>query len=74
MQTLPQRIEVELQQGAPGAYCFPCLATKLTVPVKELLDAAQLLVLDPNIRVHQGACHLCERWERVIRLIDRGGK
>jgi hypothetical protein len=74
MQTLHQRIEVVLQQGSPVAYCFACLATKLTVPTKEVLDAAQLLVLDPRIRVHQGVCLACERWERVIRMIGPTGR
>jgi hypothetical protein len=60
---------MELQQSAPAAYCLACLATKLTVPVKQVLDEAHLLILDPNVRVHQGVCLACERWERVIRFI-----
>jgi hypothetical protein len=68
-ETLTQRLNMVLRHSAPAGYCFPCLAAKLTIPTKEILDAAQLLVLDPSIRIHQGACLACERWERVIRFI-----
>jgi hypothetical protein len=63
------QIEVVLQQSAPAALCVPCLATKLAVPEKELRGAARLLTPHPDIRVHFGACHVCQRWERVIRMI-----
>jgi hypothetical protein len=68
-ETLGHRLKAALRHSAPAGYCFPCVAAKLTVSTKQILDAAQLLVLDPGIRVHQGACLACERWERVIRYI-----
>jgi hypothetical protein len=68
-ETLADRIKAALRHSAPAGYCFPCVGAKLAIPTKEILDAAQLLVLDPSIRVHQGACLACERWERVIRFI-----
>jgi hypothetical protein len=66
---LNQRLKAVLRHSAPAGYCFPCLTAKLTAPMKAILDAAQLLVLDPSIRIHQGACLACERWERLIRFI-----
>jgi hypothetical protein len=68
-ETLGHRLKAALRHNAPAGYCFPCVAAKLAVPTKQILDATQLLVLDPSIRVHQGACLACERWERVIRFI-----
>jgi hypothetical protein len=68
-ETVTQRLKAVLRHIAPAGQCFPCLSAKLSVPTKEILDSAQLLVLDPSIRVHQGACLACERWERVIRFM-----
>jgi hypothetical protein len=63
------RTKAVLRHGGRAAYCFPCLATKLTVSPKEVLDAAQVLILHPEVRVYLGACHTCYRWERVIRAL-----
>jgi hypothetical protein len=68
-ETLADRFKAALRDSAPGGYCFPCVAAKLTIPTEELLDAARLFVLDRSIRVYQGACHACHRWEQVIRFI-----
>jgi hypothetical protein len=67
--TPAQRLKAALRHSAPAGYCFPCVAAKLGLPTKEVLDTAQLLAFDPSIRVHQGACLACERSERVIRYI-----
>jgi hypothetical protein len=68
-QPFVRRIEVALQRSAPAAYCFSCLGTKLTVPVKGLLGAKRVLVHHPAIRVHHGVCHVCEHWEQVISAV-----
>jgi hypothetical protein len=68
-ETLTQRLKAALRHSAPAGYCLPCVAAKLTIETREILDAVQLLVLDPSIRVHEGACLACDRWERVIRYI-----
>jgi hypothetical protein len=63
------QIEAVLQQAGPAAFCFPCLATRLALPEKQLRVATRFLRLRPDIRVHLGACHICQRWERVIRMV-----
>jgi hypothetical protein len=63
------QIEVLLRQSMPVAVCFPCLATKLALPENEIRVAARVLAHRPDFRVHVDACHICQRWERVIRKV-----
>jgi hypothetical protein len=63
------QIEAVLQHTGPAAFCLPCLATRLALPEKQLRVATRFLRLHPDIRVHVGACHICQRWERVIRMV-----
>jgi hypothetical protein len=61
-----------LRDNAPAGCCIDCLAAKLDFPVKELRDAAQVLVMRPafrvfervlHLRIRQGQCrHVCWSW------------
>jgi hypothetical protein len=65
---VPQ-IEALIRQTIPTAICFPCLGTKLALPENEIRVAARVLAHRPDFRVHVDACHICQRWERVIRKV-----
>jgi hypothetical protein len=69
VEALCHRTKAVLRHGR-AAFCLSCLAMKLTVAPNEAGDAAQVLVLDPEVRVYLGACHTCYRVERVIRVVS----
>jgi hypothetical protein len=46
-----QRVESLLRQHTPEAFCFSCLAARLDISATQVRDAAQLLVVDPDLRV-----------------------
>jgi hypothetical protein len=69
VETLSQRLQAALRHSAPAGYCLPCLAAKLMAPMKELRDAAQVLVVQSDFRIREGACLACDRWGRVLWFI-----
>jgi len=69
VETLGRRLQAALRHSAPAGYCLLCLAAKLIAPMKELRDAAQVLVVQPDVRIGEGTCLACARSERVLQFI-----
>jgi hypothetical protein len=62
-----------LRDNAPAGCCIDCLAAKLDFPVKELRDAAQVLVMRPAFRVFERECYICGFVkDSVVMFVGRG--
>jgi hypothetical protein len=67
------RLSAILRDNAPGGYCVDCLALRLDLPVKEVRDRAQVLVLQPAFRVFERACYACGfDKDSVVMFVGRG--
>jgi hypothetical protein len=70
METPRVQLETILRQNRPTAFCFTCLATKLAMPVGQVRDAAQLLVVQSDFRYQRRPCGICERLDEVVWFVQ----
>jgi hypothetical protein len=64
---LIDRLEMLARLACPAGCCFDCLARLLDAMHKEVLDAAQVLMVAPGgFKVEQGVCRVCSRSAEVF--------
>jgi hypothetical protein len=57
--TSAARLAAVVRDGFPAGFCVKCLAVSLDVPVKDVRDAAQVVVCRPGFRVVERICYMC---------------
>jgi hypothetical protein len=65
------RLAAVLHGSHPAGYCVECVAMKMNLSVKEVRDAAQVLVARPGFRVVERECYCCGHIKDVVVFVGR---